>query len=66
MLTFGKIQLFMAENFGRQPMITPGWVKKYLYEWRVSSEKAQKELGYEITPLKKGIEETVNWLKNGK
>ena len=65
MLTFGKVQLFMAENFGRQPMITPGWVRKYLYEWRVSSEKAQKELGYQVTPLKQGIQETVNWLKNG-
>ncbi len=65
MLTFGKVQLFMAESFGRQPMITPGWVRKYLYEWRVSSEKAKKELGYEITPLKNGIQETINWLKNG-
>lgn len=65
MLTFGKVQLFMAESFGRQPMITPGWVRKYLYEWKVSSEKAKKELGYEITPLKNGIQQTVNWLKNG-
>lgn len=64
MLTFGKMQLFMAENFGRQPMITPGWVRKYLYEWRVSSEKARNELGYQITPLKEGIQETVNWLRN--
>ena len=64
MLTFGKMQLFMAENFGRQPMITPGWVRKYLYEWRVSSEKARNELGYQITPLKDGIQETVNWLRH--
>lgn len=64
MLAFGKVQLFLAENFGRQPMITPGWVRKYLYEWRVSSEKAKRDLGYEITPLKDGIQQTVNWLKN--
>lgn len=64
MLAFGKLQLFLAENFGRQPMITPGWVRKYLYEWRVSSEKAKKDLGYEITPLKDGIQQTVNWLRN--
>ena len=38
-------ETFMAEKFGRQPMITPGWVRKYNYEWRVSSEKAKKELG---------------------
>lgn len=64
LLTFGKLQLFMAESFGRQPMITPGWVRKYLYEWRVSSEKAKNDLGYQVTPLKEGIQETVNWLRN--
>lgn len=64
MLTFGRVQLFLAENFGKQPMITPGWVKKYLYKWSVSSAKAQTELGYQITPLKNGIEHTVNWLRN--
>jgi nucleoside-diphosphate-sugar epimerase len=62
MLGFGKIQLFLAENFGRTPMITPGWVKKYLYQWQVSSAKAQKQLGYEITPLEKGIKKTLDWL----
>lgn len=63
MLAFGKIQLFLAENFGRQPMITPGWVRKYLYKWSVSSAKAEKELGYEITSLRSGIEQTVDWLR---
>ncbi|GAB5524591.1 MAG: NAD-dependent epimerase/dehydratase family protein [Roseivirga sp.] len=63
LLTFGKLQLFMAENFGRQPMITPGWVRKYLYKWSVSSEKAKKELGYEITSLENGIRKTVDWLR---
>ena len=63
MLTFGKLQLFLAENFGRQPMITPGWVRKYLYKWSVSSQKAQDELGYQITPLKSGVQQTVDWLR---
>lgn len=63
LLAFGKIQLFMAEKFGRQPMITPGWVRKYLYKWSVSSEKAQKELGYEVTSLQDGIQKTVDWLR---
>ena len=63
MLTFGKLQLFLAENFGRQPMITPGWVRKYNYKWMVSSAKAEKELGYKVTSLKSGIEQTVDWLK---
>ena len=63
MLTFGKLQLFLAEKFGRQPMITPGWVRKYNYRWMVSSAKAEKELQYEITSLKSGIEKTVEWLR---
>lgn len=66
MLAFGKLQLFMAEQFGRPPMITPGWVRKYHYEWKVSSEKANKELGYQHTSLRKGLQETINWLKNEK
>jgi farnesol dehydrogenase len=63
LLTFGKIQLFLAENFGRQPMITPGWVRKYLYKWSVSSKKAEQELGYEITSLRDGVQKTVDWLR---
>jgi len=63
LLAFGRLQLFMAERFGRQPMITPGWVRKYLYKWSVSSAKAQSELGYEVTSLKQGIQNTVDWLK---
>ncbi len=63
MLSFAKIQLFMADSFGRQPMITPGWVKKYLYKWSVSSEKAERELGYKITSLKDGVQQTVDWVR---
>ena len=62
MLTFAKFQLFLANNFGRVPMITPGWVKKYYYQWSVSSAKATGELGYQITSLKDGIGKTVDWL----
>jgi nucleoside-diphosphate-sugar epimerase len=50
---------------GGSPPITPKWVKKYLHDWAVSSEKAQKELGYSITPLKEGLEKTIEWLKQG-
>lgn len=39
--------------------------KKYLHDWAVSSEKAQEELGYSVTPLNTGIEKTIEWLKGG-
>jgi nucleoside-diphosphate-sugar epimerase len=63
MLAFGHLQEFLAERFGRQPLITPGWVRKYNYDWRVSSAKAQRELGYTVTPLAAGIERTLSWLQ---
>jgi nucleoside-diphosphate-sugar epimerase len=64
LLTFGKIQLFLAKAVGRPPLITPGWVRKYLYKWSVSSQKAQRELGYEITPLRDGVQKTVDWVRS--
>jgi len=64
LLTFGRLQLFLAETFGRQPLITPGWVRKYLYKWSVSSAKAEKELGYQPTKLEDGVKQTVKWLRN--
>jgi nucleoside-diphosphate-sugar epimerase len=45
------------------PLITPKWVRKYLYHWEVSSKKAINELGYSITPLEEGIARTIAWLK---
>ncbi|KOY85543.1 hypothetical protein AD998_04670 [bacterium 336/3] len=63
MMTFARLQLFIANTFGKAPLITPNFVKKYLYDWKVSSEKAQKELGYQITPLKQGLSKTLEWLK---
>lgn len=66
MLAFARIQLFLADNFGRTPMITPGWVKKYNYKWKVSSAKATSELGYLPTSLNDGIQQTVDWLKDEK
>ena len=63
MLAFSKLQLFLAQNFGRHPVVTPAWVKKYMHHWQASSAKAERELGYQITPLKQGIQQTLEWLK---
>ena len=48
-----------AELTGRAPMITPGWVRKYSRNWSVTSEKAVKELGYEITPYEEGVKQII-------
>ncbi|MEZ4984075.1 MAG: SDR family oxidoreductase [Saprospiraceae bacterium] len=63
MLGFSYLQLWLATYAGREPLITPGWVRKYNYHWSVSNEKARRELGYVATPLKIGIQKTLDWLK---
>ena len=51
-----------AEYLGIYPQITPGWVETYLQDWVYSCAKAERELGYTITPLKEGIRITYEWV----
>jgi nucleoside-diphosphate-sugar epimerase len=62
MLFFSHIQLSVAKVFGKQPLVTPPFVRKYSKHWIVTSAKAEKELGYTITPLKTGVSNTLAWL----
>lgn len=57
--TFATIQLLNANLFGIKPAITPKWLAKGYYNWEVSSNKAISNLGYSITPLDKGLENTI-------
>jgi farnesol dehydrogenase len=63
MLFLSYLQLAIANTLGKQPLITPPFVRKYTKNWLVSSEKAKIELGYSVTPLKTGLEKTVGWLQ---
>ncbi|HKI89569.1 MAG TPA: NAD-dependent epimerase/dehydratase family protein [Draconibacterium sp.] len=63
MMGISKFELFMAETFGKKPLITPPWVKRYLQNRPLSSQKAIKELTYAITPLPEAIQKTIDWLK---
>ena len=51
-----------AELLGWYPQITPGWVETFLQDWAYSSAKAERELGYTVTPLREGIRMTYDWL----
>ena len=54
-----------ANLTGAPPLLTPPWVKRYLFNWELSSDKAVRELGYRITPIQDGLAKTVDWiLKN--
>jgi len=48
------------------PPITGDFINKYLKDWIMTSEKAERELGYQITPLSEGVTSTVEWLKKMK
>lgn len=55
--------LFIARLSGWVPPFTPDVVKRYKYNWLVSSEKARSGLGYKPLPLENGLEITIKWLK---
>lgn len=62
-MLFARFQYLLAYGFNITPLITPKWVAKTTHDWKVSSIKAQDELGLKITPLEIGLKETVEWLK---
>jgi nucleoside-diphosphate-sugar epimerase len=45
------------------PFLTRPTLKAIKYHRSYSSEKAIDKFGYKITPLKEGLEETINWYK---
>ena len=66
-LMYAGIQQFAAKTLGIYPQITPPWIETFLQDWAYSCAKAQKELGYRVTPLSDGIRKTYEWIvKNRK
>jgi farnesol dehydrogenase len=59
----GKMQRWRAELFGVEPELTDEIVRIYAREWAYSSKKAERDLGYKVTPLETGIAKTVGWLR---
>ncbi|MEW6160953.1 MAG: SDR family oxidoreductase [Verrucomicrobiota bacterium] len=65
-LWYAALQKKKAEWFGSYPQITPGWVETFLADWPCTSAKAERELGYRITPLREGLRITWNWLQENR
>jgi nucleoside-diphosphate-sugar epimerase len=59
---YAKEEQLKAEWLGLYPQITPGWVDTFLQDWVYSCAKAEKELGYIVTPFKEGVRTTYQWL----
>jgi len=66
MLFAGQAMQLYSTISGKAPLLTPPWIKKYYYDWSISSDKAQKELGYSFISLEEGLQKTVEWLRNTK
>jgi len=47
----------------KSPYLTRPTLRAIKYHRSYSSKKAINKLGYKITPLKEGLEETINWYK---
>jgi farnesol dehydrogenase len=55
----GALEVARAELFGRPPQLTPGVVEIFKHDWVYSSAKAERELGYRVTPLEDGLKKTL-------
>jgi nucleoside-diphosphate-sugar epimerase len=61
-LLYAKEEQLKAKWLGIYPQITPGWVETFLQDWIYSCAKAERELGYTITPFKEGVRVTYQWI----
>ena len=59
----GRLQRWRAMLLGIEPDVTDEVVKIYRHEWAYSSARAERELGYVVTPFEQGIARTVDWLR---
>ncbi len=63
-MAFARWQVARAHWMKRYPVITPEWTDVVLRPWTFTSEKAQRELGYAITPLHDALTATVRWIES--
>jgi farnesol dehydrogenase len=52
-----------AELTGHPPQFTHREVGVFREHWAYSSAKAERELGYHVTPLRQGLARTLRWLE---
>lgn len=63
-IPFARVLTFLGHLFNFEPKY-PMTLRSYIFnDWRVSIEKAQRELGFEPTPFAEGVRETLNWYRD--
>ena len=63
MLFLSRLMMGGYRLFRLRPLITPDWVKRYMYDWKLSSAKARRELGYQPLPFAEALQKTLSYLK---
>lgn len=63
MKTIAFVQWLQFKATDKEPLITENGIKQIYCNKIFSSEKATRELGYEITPLREGLQRTIHFLK---
>ena len=62
-MAFAGLQLKRAQWTKRYPLITTEWTDAVMRHWACTSEKAQRELGYIITPMSDALAATIRWIE---
>lgn len=62
-VTLAWLWTLLSRLTGREPYYPIGLYPYVFYDWRVSSEKARQELGFQPTPLEEGLRETWKWYR---
>lgn len=58
----GRLSALRAVLTGKEPTLTPEGVHMMLCQPHVASHKAERELGYRVTPLRHMLEDACNWM----
>jgi farnesol dehydrogenase len=61
--TLGYALYLWAELTGLPPQLTHEVVGVFRQHWAYSSARAERDLGYRVTPLREGLQRTVAWLR---
>lgn len=64
MILISHIMLFLSKITGKDPLITPPLVKKFIHHWNVKSDKAINTLGYNPMSFEEGLKDTLNWINS--
>ncbi len=62
MLFLSRLMMTGYHLFRLRPLITPDWVKRYMYDWKLSTAKAREELGYRPLSFAQALERTLSYL----